>query len=235
MTREKMNSSYTTALVQGKREHTYEVVVHCVFDVVLWNGIFSVDNLQFGSILEWVLLKTQQVEDASKGLRRWEGHTDSGKETMRDSPETKGTEKLWPRCPVSHWWGSWSKGRSSPGFDTLEWCFLWSTQKQKQRKIKLLQKILSKEGQELVNPEVMTSEVIFGKPPVCVYGRNIIDLNDQCFLHVSLLIQSKVSGSCSPPWRLAATAPEKRGCGSLADTHGESNPRYSLQNISWLY
>lgn len=68
MTREKMNSSYTTALVQ--RGHTYEVVVHYVFDIVLWNGIFPVDNLQFGSILEWVLLKTQQVEDASKGLCR---------------------------------------------------------------------------------------------------------------------------------------------------------------------
>lgn len=65
-----MNIFYTTALVQRKRGHTYEVVVHCVFDIVLWNRIFSVDNLQFGSILEWVLLKTQQVEDASKGLRR---------------------------------------------------------------------------------------------------------------------------------------------------------------------
>lgn len=70
MTREKMNSSYTTALVQRRRGHTYEVVVHYVFDIVLWNGIFPVDNLQFGSILEWVLLKTQQVEDASKGLCR---------------------------------------------------------------------------------------------------------------------------------------------------------------------
>lgn len=65
-----MNSSFTPALVQRKTEHTYEVVVHCVFHVVWWNGIFSVDNLQFGSILEWVLLKTQQVQDASKGLRR---------------------------------------------------------------------------------------------------------------------------------------------------------------------
>lgn len=70
MTWKKINSSYTAALVQRKRRHTYEVVVHCVFDIVLWNGIFSVDNLQFGSILEWVLLKTQQVEDASKGLCR---------------------------------------------------------------------------------------------------------------------------------------------------------------------
>lgn len=70
ITGEKMNSFYTTVLVQRKREHTYEVMVHCVFDVVLWNGIFSVDNLQFGSILEWMLLKTQQVEDASKGLCR---------------------------------------------------------------------------------------------------------------------------------------------------------------------
>lgn len=70
MTGEKMNSSSTTALVRRRREHTYEVVVHGVFGVVLWNGIFSIDNLQFGSVLEWVLLKTQQVEDASKGLHR---------------------------------------------------------------------------------------------------------------------------------------------------------------------
>lgn len=48
-----------------------------------------------------------------------------------------------------------------------------------------------KDRQELVNLEVMTSEVILGKPPVCVYGRNIIDPNGQCFLHVSLVIQSK--------------------------------------------
>lgn len=50
-------------------EHTYQVVVYYVFDVVLRNGIFPVDNLQFGSILEGVLLKTQEVEDASEGLR----------------------------------------------------------------------------------------------------------------------------------------------------------------------
>lgn len=48
-----------------------------------------------------------------------------------------------------------------------------------------------KDRQELVSLEVMTSEVILGKPPVCVYGRNIIDLNGQCFLLVSLVIQSK--------------------------------------------
>lgn len=59
--------SCNTAPVRSK--HTYEVVVHRVFDVVLRNGIFPVDDLQFGSILEWVLLKTQQVEDASEGLR----------------------------------------------------------------------------------------------------------------------------------------------------------------------
>lgn len=44
-------------------------MVYYVFDVVLRNGIFPVDNLQFGSILEGVLLKTQEVEDASEGLR----------------------------------------------------------------------------------------------------------------------------------------------------------------------
>lgn len=58
------------SLEQRRGEHTYEVVVYYVFDVVLRNGIFPVDNLQFGSILERVLLKTQEVEDASEGLRR---------------------------------------------------------------------------------------------------------------------------------------------------------------------
>lgn len=131
-------------------------------------------------------------------------------------------EKLWPRCPVSHWWGSWSRGRSSLGFDTPEWCFLWSTQNRRYEKIKQLQEI--KDRQELVSLEVMTSEVMLGKPPVCVYGRNIIDLNGQCFLHVSLVIQSKgfwflfstmmlrvlpqiywpFSGCCQPGWRKAS-------------------------------
>lgn len=40
-------------------------------------------------------------------------------------------KKLWPRCPVSHWWGSWSRDRSSPAFCTLVWCSLWSKHRQK--------------------------------------------------------------------------------------------------------
>lgn len=58
------------SLEQRRGGRTYEVVVDDVFDVVLRNGIFPVDNLQFGSILERVLLKTQEVEDASEGLCR---------------------------------------------------------------------------------------------------------------------------------------------------------------------
>lgn len=48
--------------------HTYEVVIHSVLDVILRNGVFPVDDLQLGSLLKWVLLKTQQVEDASQSL-----------------------------------------------------------------------------------------------------------------------------------------------------------------------
>lgn len=44
-------------------------MVHGVLGVVLRDGVFSIDNLQFGPLLEWVLLKTQQVEDASQGLK----------------------------------------------------------------------------------------------------------------------------------------------------------------------
>lgn len=58
------------SLEQRRGEHTYEVVVYYVFVIVLRNGIFPVDNLQFGAILERVLLKTQEVEDASEGLCR---------------------------------------------------------------------------------------------------------------------------------------------------------------------
>lgn len=47
------------------KERTYEVMIHSVLDIVLRDGVFSVDDLQFGPLLEWVLLKTQQVEDAS--------------------------------------------------------------------------------------------------------------------------------------------------------------------------
>lgn len=47
---------------------TYEVVVHSVLGVVLRDGVFPVDDLQLGPLLERVLLETQQVEDASEGL-----------------------------------------------------------------------------------------------------------------------------------------------------------------------
>lgn len=43
-------------------------MIHSVFDIVLRDGVFSIDNLQFGPLFKWVLLKAQQVEDASKGL-----------------------------------------------------------------------------------------------------------------------------------------------------------------------
>lgn len=47
---------------------TYEVVVHGVLGVVLRDGVFPVDDLQLGPLFEWVLLETQQVEDAAKSL-----------------------------------------------------------------------------------------------------------------------------------------------------------------------
>lgn len=47
---------------------TYEVVVHCVLLVILRDGVFPIDDLQLGPLLEWVLLETQQVEDASESL-----------------------------------------------------------------------------------------------------------------------------------------------------------------------
>lgn len=47
---------------------TYEVVVHSVLLVILRDGVFPVDDLQLGPLLKWVLLETQQVEDASEGL-----------------------------------------------------------------------------------------------------------------------------------------------------------------------
>lgn len=53
---------------QRTKGRTYEVVIHCVRHIVLRDGVFSVDDLQLGPLLEWVLLKTQQVEDASQGL-----------------------------------------------------------------------------------------------------------------------------------------------------------------------
>lgn len=74
-------------------EHTYEVVVDYVFEVVLRNGIFPVDNLQFGSVLERVLLKTQEVEDASECLRRRE----VAKKVLRKTTGIRQTLKGWKR------------------------------------------------------------------------------------------------------------------------------------------
>lgn len=42
-------------------ELTYEVMIHCIFDIILRDGVFSIDDLEFGPLLKWVLLKTQQV------------------------------------------------------------------------------------------------------------------------------------------------------------------------------
>lgn len=64
---------------------TYEVVVHSVLGVVLRDGVFPVDYLQLGPLLEWVLLETQQVEDASQGL--------SGKQMMEKTINTQTTLK----------------------------------------------------------------------------------------------------------------------------------------------
>lgn len=38
---------------------TYEVVVHSVLLVILRDGVFPIDDLQLGPLLEWVLLETQ--------------------------------------------------------------------------------------------------------------------------------------------------------------------------------
>lgn len=49
---------------------------HSVFGVILWDGVFSIDYLQFGSVLKRMLLKTQKVEDAPKSLHgRTDGQT----------------------------------------------------------------------------------------------------------------------------------------------------------------
>ena len=47
-------------------------MVDGVLGVVLGDGILPVHDLQLGALLEWVLLKTQQVQDAAQRL---DGHT----------------------------------------------------------------------------------------------------------------------------------------------------------------
>lgn len=44
-------------------------MIHSVLGIVLRDGVFPVDDLQLGPLLEWVLLKTQQVQDTSEGLQ----------------------------------------------------------------------------------------------------------------------------------------------------------------------
>lgn len=44
-------------------------MIHSVLGIVLRDGVFPVDDLQLGPLLKWVLLKTQQVQDASEGLQ----------------------------------------------------------------------------------------------------------------------------------------------------------------------
>lgn len=48
--------------------HTDEVMIHSVLDIILRDAVFSIDYLQLSPLLKWMLLKTQQVEDASQGL-----------------------------------------------------------------------------------------------------------------------------------------------------------------------
>lgn len=68
-----MRSSARVGQAETRRHRptvrTDEVVVHGVLDVVLRDGVFSVDDLQLGPVLERVLLETQQVEDAPQRLR----------------------------------------------------------------------------------------------------------------------------------------------------------------------
>ncbi len=59
------NDRWTKTSRYREEVRTYEVVIHSVLQVVLRDGVFSVDNLQLGPLLKWVLLKTQQVEDTS--------------------------------------------------------------------------------------------------------------------------------------------------------------------------
>ena len=52
---------------------TDELVKDGVLHVILGDGVFPIHNLQFCSLLKWVLLEAEQVEDASEGLYRQQG------------------------------------------------------------------------------------------------------------------------------------------------------------------
>ncbi len=48
---------------------TDELVKDCVLGVILRNVVFAVYYLEFGSLFKWVLLKTEQVQDAAQSLK----------------------------------------------------------------------------------------------------------------------------------------------------------------------
>lgn len=41
----------------------------CVLGVILWNVVFAVYYLEFGSLFKWVLLKAKQIKDAAQSLQ----------------------------------------------------------------------------------------------------------------------------------------------------------------------
>lgn len=47
---------------------TDELVKDCVLGVILRNVVFAVYYLEFGSLFKWVLLETEQVQDAAQSL-----------------------------------------------------------------------------------------------------------------------------------------------------------------------
>ncbi len=62
---------------------TDELVKDSVVDVILRNAVFAVNYLEFGSLFKWVLLKTEQVQDAAQSLenkpRLFKNHKDKRK------------------------------------------------------------------------------------------------------------------------------------------------------------
>lgn len=70
---------------------TDELMKDCVLDVILWNVVFAVYYLKFGSIFKWVLLKTKQVQDAAQSLQGT--NHDSLKTTNNNCREKKCVKK----------------------------------------------------------------------------------------------------------------------------------------------
>ena len=66
---------------QRQAVRTYEFVIHSVLDIVLRDGVFPINDLQLCTLLKWVLLETQQVEDASEGLR---GTTENNEDSFKN-------------------------------------------------------------------------------------------------------------------------------------------------------